>query len=862
MALDILDKISELTGLAFKVGNTPETLWPEMIGGLESGKYSMVSELIRNSQREGRFIWADLPYSKNNYALLSKAEYPDISINQILFSTIGLMEGAAHTDVFLEWFPDSAKTAKYYESNDDAFAALVNGEIDLLMASQDMLLNLTNYQEKPGFKTNLIFDYSSDSFFGFNKDENVLCSIVSKALRHANAGEVTARWQRKVFDYESKLFRDILPFIVVSVVLLAVALFVVFFFFIKNRQMNKNLAKLVAEQTMELRKQTKLAVEASQAKSDFLAKMSHEIRTPMNVVVGLAEVLLRRDLSEDAESDVRDIRQAGIHLLSIINDILDFSKVEAGKMELADAAYTLGSLLHDVENLIRFRIAEGSLTFTVNVNPGLPGILRGDMTRVRQILLNLLGNAIKFTQKGSVTLTVTGETRTEGEIVLSFEVADTGIGIKENDIEKIFDNFIQADFSKKQNIEGTGLGLAISRNLCRMMGGEITLRSVYGEGSVFTAIIPQKIADAKPLTQYTEITGRGAENYDAGFTAPGVRILSVDDSRMNLTVLRGLLSPFGAAIDDCLSGEEAIEMVKQNHYDLIFIDHMMPGMDGVEAVKAIREWEGKDGDAVPIVALTANAIAGMREMFLENGFNDFLSKPIEIPVLNRIMEKWIPLEKRSKAVPEKRRKGGGDAPGDTVFAVEGLDTARGLVMTGGSEKQYREILALYCKDVAERLEIFTKPADEADAALLAIHFHAIKSASASIGAAALSEEAARLEAAGNSGDMAFIRARLTGFCGDLERMTERIQTALADGVENVHAPDADAAVIGDQARESLTRLKDALEAEDIGAADRLLKKLMETVHDPAASKILTDIDDYILIYEFAEAVRLADNLLT
>jgi signal transduction histidine kinase/CheY-like chemotaxis protein len=868
MALDTLEKVSELTGLVFKVGNSSDALWPELIGGLESGKFSIISELLRSSQREGRFIWADRSYTTSNYALLSKAEYPDININQIIFSKVGLFDGAAHTDVFLEWFPDSAKTAKYYESNDDAFAALEKGEIDLLMASQNMLLNMTNYQEKPGFKANVVFKYSSDSFFGFNKNEKILCSIVNKALRYSDAEEITSRWQRKVFDYQSKMLRDILPFVVIFVAVMAAALVVVFGFFIKNRSMNRNLEKLVADQTMELREQTQLAVDASQAKSDFLAKMSHEIRTPMNVVVGLAEVLQRRNLPDDIKSEVQDIRQAGVHLLSIINDILDFSKIEAGKMDLVDASYMLGSLLHDVENLIRFRIAESLLVFTVNVDPTLPGVLRGDMTRVRQILLNLLGNAIKFTQEGSVTLTVTGEMRTDEEVLLSFEVADTGIGIKPEDLEKIFENFIQADLTKKRNIEGTGLGLAISQNLCHMMGGEITVRSVYGEGSVFTAIIPQKIADAKPLTQYSEIVACGAENQEAGFSAPGVRILSVDDSKTNLTVLRGLLAPFDAVIDDCMSGEEAVKVVKQNHYDLIFMDHMMPGMDGVEAVKLIREWEGGGGDAVPIIALTANAISGMREMFLENGFNDFLSKPIEIPVLNRIMEKWIPLEKRNEYAREKRRERDLNTRRDASFTVEGLDTARGLVMTGGLEKQYRGVLELYCKDAAERLELFKKSMDDpaADAALLAVHFHAIKSASASIGADALSEEAARLESAGKSGDMVYIKARIAAFCGRLEKMTERIQAALLKSDESGRESGITGnGQVSDAERESIANylesLKAALNAEDIGAADSLLKKLEEVVHDSETGKILVDIAECVLISEFAEAARIVDRLL-
>jgi CheY-like chemotaxis protein len=390
------------------------------------------------------------------------------------------------------------------------------------------------------------------------------------------------------------------------------------------------------------RRIAKAALEASRTKSDFLAKMSHEIRTPMNAVIGFSDMLLQRELPGDIRKEVWNIKQAGSRLISIINDILDFSKIEAGKMDIADSEYMFASLIRDVENIIKFKNADGSIEFITDIDPTLPNKLRGDMIRVRQVLLNLLSNALKYTREGSVTFTVFGVKREEDRILLSFEVADTGVGIRQEDMENLFDSFNQIDASKNPGIEGTGLGLTISQNLCHLMGGEITVRSVYGEGSVFTALIPQGIVDGQPFRQQdeeTEAVLQGTKKRIIEFTAPKARVLAVDDSAVNLTVLKGLLRPYGMQIDFCLSGEKSVDLVRRRSYDLIFMDHMMPGMDGVEAVAAIRREEG--GGAVPIIALTANAISGMREMFLENGFNDYLSKPIDMAKLDKLVAIWI-----------------------------------------------------------------------------------------------------------------------------------------------------------------------------------------------------------------------------
>jgi signal transduction histidine kinase/CheY-like chemotaxis protein len=537
-------------------------------------------------------------------------------------------------------------------------------------------------------------------------------------------------------------------------------------------QSKANLEDKVRKRTEELEAQTHIAKRASLAKSDFLASMSHEIRTPMNAIMGMVELILRKDVSADVYADALGIKHAGANLLAIINDILDFSKIESGKMELAAAEYRLDSLINDCISIIRVRLTEKPLLFIVDVDSALPNELRGDEIRIRQILINLLSNAVKFTQSGYIALRVSasfpverGSNRDPGSVTLNFAIEDTGLGIKAEDMDKLFSDFTRFDSHRNRGIEGTGLGLAISRQLSRLMGGDITVQSVYGEGSIFTAILPQKIVNSTPIAIVDSpaekfslvfetrqalansfayslqnmgiavqiVTGEDAffrelekpltgkmypyvfvpaafvkktadfikargistslvavldlgdpvppgdqrnlslpvftvslanvfngppeelrrEKSHTKFVAPDAWILVVDDNRTNLVVVKGLLSPYRMNITLCSSGRDAVALAQQNHYDIIFMDHMMPGMDGVESTAAIRALEGDWFRDIPIVALTANAVAGMREEYLSKGFSDFVSKPIEIPKLEEVMDRWIPQEKRRQAVQEE-----------------------------------------------------------------------------------------------------------------------------------------------------------------------------------------------------------------
>ncbi|GHV21637.1 hypothetical protein FACS189494_07300 [Spirochaetia bacterium] len=422
-------------------------------------------------------------------------------------------------------------------------------------------------------------------------------------------------------------------------------------------------SSMIAEidlQNSHLNELTTIAKAASDAKNNFLASTSHEIRTPLNTIMGMSELALRENISGLARDYVNRIRTAGNSLISIINDILDFSRIESGKIEIIRSEYNFTSLLNDVISIINLRLNEKPVSLVTNIDKDLPTIMIGDEARIRQVLLNVLNNAVKYTINGTITMGVKSTSiDTDDESLYSceglpynvkniiFEIKDTGIGIKPEDMKKLFESFSQFDLQRNHGVEGTGLGLAICWNLCRLMGGTINAESEYGKGSTFTVVLPQIEKDKNQIEpdKYTEHNPDNKNKFT--WTAPSARVMVVDDISTNLTVAQGLLSPYKMKIDCTTNGLSAIELAEKNSYDMIFMDQMMPGMDGIEAVKRIRGIENeKHSGHTPIIALTANVITGMREMFLQNGFDDFISKPIEINMLTAIVEKWMPREKR------------------------------------------------------------------------------------------------------------------------------------------------------------------------------------------------------------------------
>jgi signal transduction histidine kinase/ActR/RegA family two-component response regulator/HPt (histidine-containing phosphotransfer) domain-containing protein len=593
--------------------------------------------------------------------------------------------------------------------------------------------------------------------------------------------------------------------------------------------------------------------EESHAKSSFLARMSHEIRTPMNAIIGMSELAQREWNKPQALEYITTIKRAGNDLLAIINDILDFSKVASGTFQIAQASYEISSLLNDVLAIIGVRTKEKSLDLITEIDSNIPTKLIGDDMRIRQILLNLLSNAVKYTDKGGVVFIARSERR-DDEVELIFTVMDSGIGIKREHIGNLFGEFVRLNPKDTTHVEGTGLGLSISRSLCLAMGGDIDVESEYGKGSTFTATVRQCVEDWTPA----DFSGKGhhsgelAGEMSALFSAPGFRILIVDDIATNLSVASGLLSPFQMEITTCLGGREAVDIAREREFDMIFIDHMMPDMDGIETARRIRGISGQY-DKVPLVALTANAIAGMREMFLANGFDDYLTKPIETAKLNELMERWSPSEARaavSSALSGSSKDSGG-------LKIEGLDVGLGLKRIGGSMKGYLEVLEIYCRDVESALPVLND-ISEKNIEDFTIQVHALKTASANVGAVDISNDAAFLEEAGKKGDLQTIweetdifRGRLTDLISDIRKAVPLVNGA------NKGAEETESTSIADD----LLRLKKAIRSKDIGAIDMALDEISAVHSSDNTKNMLSLISNHVLMADFDEAEDIVNNLL-
>ena len=504
----------------------------------------------------------------------------------------------------------------------------------------------------------------------------------------------------------------------------------------------------------ELKKQKEIADSASEAKSRFLANMSHEIRTPINAVLGMDEMILRESKDSTIRSYAADIMSAGKTLLSLIGDILDLSKVEEGKMEIIPVQYDLASLINDLSNMIRDRATRKGLEFDIDVDEHIPHILWGDEIRIRQCVLNILTNAVKYTEKGSVKLTVSYRPKDDENIILGFSVADTGIGMRKEDIDILFSPYKRLDEKRNRTIEGTGLGMSITRQLLDLMGSSLSVESKYGKGSVISFEIEQKTISNEEIGSFSSRFNEIKENdysYHELFHAPDARILVVDDTEMNLTVMQNLLKKTMIRIDSVLSGKEAVRCCSENRYDAVFIDHMMSDMDGMETLKRIRR-DGLNRET-PAIALTANAVSGARKMYLDAGFSDYLSKPVDGTRLERMLKKILPADKIEEAEITEETE---DAQLPRwLLSVKELDVKTGLDNCGSTDG-YLSVLSVFYRtgaDKADEIEWFFNEGNIPD---YTVKVHALKSSARIIGASGLSKLAEKLEEAGKIEDNAYI----------------------------------------------------------------------------------------------------------
>ena len=783
-----------------------------------------------------------------------------------------------------------------------------------------------------------------------------------------------------VYDYDLLLGYRTLEELMVRIIILIIAqVFLMALVSFINRSKRTLTQKTQSTedllQIVEIKK--KEAVAASQTKADFLASMSHEIRTPMNAIVGMTEMILRDDINPGVRENARNIKSAGNSLLAIVNDILDFSKIESGKMEIINVRYQLTSVINDIINIITVRMQDKNLDLVVNIDPKIPSELVGDEIRIRQVLLNLLNNAVKFTSEGHITLRVAYQPVSSDMCLLHFDVSDTGMGIKPEDKQKLFGSFQRLDTRQNRAVEGTGLGLSICKRLMELMGGTISVDSVYGQGSTFSfelhhyiakqkalASVPSdkvehvmyfdekaiyrdqarsdlqrlgvsarfasKIRDldpasnasysyffvSKPLfdefsheirefcdthgqpkivlmfdknelsTGYkdvlvvrrpvysavfasvlteTPIESLDSDEFTESFIAPEAKILVVDDNAVNLKVVKGLLEPYQMHVTTANSGKECIEKLRDGErFDIIYMDHMMPELDGIDTLRLIRQVDDEYFQKVPVIALTANAVSGVREMFFKEGFQDYVSKPIELSQLEKSLKSNLPEE---MIIRKQHTVASAPHFGEGAVQLRGVDCNRGLVNCGNNIDNYISLLKVVYEDGLIKIERLREQAEAKDYAGFGIEAHALKSVCASIGAMELSEFAKEHEFANYEGRFDFIDANHNDLLSMYQSLLDDIGLELRargvfDSQEEASGEGNPKSPIGnDMLMETIGEIKTSVEDFDTDMALAKIDWLLTYDVGPDTELALKRTRNCLNDFQYDEAIANLKNLM-
>lgn len=570
------------------------------------------------------------------------------------------------------------------------------------------------------------------------------------------------------------------------------------------------------------------AESANRAKSVFLANMSHEIRTPLNAIIGFSELLLNMSVERKEREYVEDIKGASISLLAVINDILDISRIESGKMELVCDRYHTAGLFRDVFLIIENPAKKKGLNFRMELAPDIPNELYGDKTRVRGVLVNLLNNAVKYTQEGEILLAARVVERRGDKVRMEIRVSDTGVGIRKEDLGKLFDSFTRVDEKQNYRTEGSGLGLSIVQGYVRLMNGSISVESVYGEGSTFIAVLEQTVVDGNPM----EDICTKEEDDDSGFhmramRIMGIHVLVVDDNEVNLKVAGSSMSHYGLTVDLASSGKEAIELCRKNRYQMVFMDQMMPEMDGVEAMQQIRRLDSyyDVGGGCKIVALTANAITGVRAELLEQGFDEYLGKPINFTRLEQIFVEYFPKENIEFLEEESTAEQGSDIEQELEDILKDVNVKQGIAICGGNIEDYIYILQTVYRDGEKLLKELQKLQQKGDYAGYTIKIHALKGMAMNIGATDVAELAKQLEKSGREGDYAYIDAQAERFAQQYRQQLSDMQRALLRcGIE----VDSGSTEEETDIRKVLEQIEQRLEEFDYAGASELIREAKES----------------------------------
>ncbi|MCL2442692.1 MAG: ATP-binding protein [Treponema sp.] len=1115
---DLLKEIETLTDLSFELITDEYTDFFVLLDMLKNKEVSLIGELLWTKAREEHFIWTKTVIQNDYYALISMDDHFDIAINEIRGLKVGLARNTGYTAMFRQWFPDHENTVEF-DSIEETFIALRNGEVDLVMTTERRLMFLTHYQELTGYKLNYVFDQNIDTRLGFHKDDIVLCSIIDKALQSIDTKAISNRWMHKTFDYRAKIAEARVPLLIgISISFALIVILVLFLFFIsrraakveqerlmlmlntcpmgigiwgkdlnvidcndsniailglkdkqdyKNRfykdcfpeyqpnglrssekaasllrdafetgysffewtlkkpddnsliptevtlvrakfgendvvigytkdmreqkeqlaliekmrdadermrtlleinpqinflfdsnfriidcnpaamafmgfktkeemttgfverltkavpefqpdgnksiplleRLNKTIkeghVKFETELNMfgekrvldvefkkiphessfavvgfvheltemknlvrEAEKQRLEAENANKTKSVFLSHVSHEIRTPMNAILGTAEIQLQKEeTTPEIEEAFSMIYSSGNLLLNIINDILDLSKIEAGKLEIIYEKYDIPSIIYDTVQLIFLRYDSKPIEFILKIDENTPLDLIGDELRIKQVLNNILSNAFKYTDKGTVELSVSAESFVDPtdskaqtynagnfavKCVLVLSVTDTGQGMTEEQVNRLFDEYTRFNIDTNRTIVGTGLGMHITKRLLDAMNGEISVKSEKGKGSVFTVRLPQErignnicgpeLAEQLRSNRFKGVLKSNRSQIIREYMPYG-SVLVVDDVESNLYVARGMMQPYGLTIETVSSGFDAIDKIKEgNKYDIIFMDHMMPVMNGIDSTKKIRDM----GYTNPVVALTANALAGTSAIFLENGFDGFMSKPIDIRELNSILNRLI-RDKQPPEVVEAARK-----------QMKNQKPVSGSVNGPQNKNDFSLIVVQDIKKALAVLEDILPKINNgggADINLFTTTVHGMKSALLNIEEAELSAVALKLERAGVAGEITEISERTPEFINALRILLEKHKPRETRNTDDIS--DEDKIFL----TEKLSEIKIACASMQKKAAKIALDELKSKMWPRAVNEFLDDISTYLLYGEIKKIVTVVEGFM-